>query len=219
MLVSEFLDDVGRQLNDMRPEAPHYRWTVEMLLHYLNLGMEAIAMVRPDAITYPPQTVTLVPGSVQSLPAGMTSITGIQGPNGAITEFDHFMASIPDDPCIYPVSRDCDGNVVYKAYGYAYDGVTQKFSVYPPVPAEGGPFTLTVSGNPGAFLDPALQLTLSGKYLPALEAWMLHKAYEVDTESATSGAMSSTQYKIFKDLLYGSLQVEIALKNNKALRV
>lgn len=220
MKVIDLLKSVSSQLNDQRPQAEYARWTIPMLLSYLNTGIPAIAMVRPDAITFPPQSVTLVPGTQQSFPPGMSSVTSVNGPNGPLTEYDQITATIPEDPCVTVVQLDCDGQVLpYNPLGYSLNVSPQGFTIFPPVPAGLSPApTVTVSGNPGPYTVTSLPLYVAGQYIPALEAWMLYKAHQVDMESATSMAASSGQYKVFRDLLYGSLQAEVALKNNRALR-
>jgi hypothetical protein len=216
--VLEFLTAVSRQLNDQRPEAPFYRWTIPMLLHYMNLGLEVIASIRPDAITYPPQRIPLRPGIIQQLPPGMTSVTGIAGDSGRLVEFDQQMSNIPDDPCVNVLRTDCNGDPIFEPFGYSLVLGDDTFKIYPSVPNNGKTYYLNVYGNPGPYTSTSLNLGISGVYLPALEAWMLYKAHEVDMESATSMATSARQYSVFKDLLYGNLSAQVALKDNKALR-
>ena len=219
MQVINLLTSVSSQLNDQRPTAKFYRWTQTMLMSYMNTGISAITQVRQDAITYPPQTVTLVPGSEQSLPPGISSVFGFVGPGGPLVEYDNFTAAIPDDPCVVPVYVDCDGvEMAYNPLGYVLNGITPTFKIYPPVPDSSSPYTIKVTGNPGPYINSSQTLYVSDRYIPHLEAWMLYKALLVDMESATSAQASATQYKVFKDLLYGSLQAEVALKNNRALR-
>lgn len=190
-----------------------------MLLHYYNLGLDIIASIRPDALNYRGVSIPLVPGTEQDLPDYLTSIASINGPNGPLAIFDSDFAGVPDDPCQEIVAEDCDGKPLpWEPIGYTYNAGSGTISIYPPVPSTGGPYSVTLYGGLGPAVDENQDVIVTGRYLGALEAWMLHKAYEVDTESVTSPAMSSAQYKIFKDLLYGSLQVEVALKNNKAFR-
>lgn len=220
MRVIDLITSVSSQLNDQRPQAPFYRWTIPMLLSYLNSGIPVIAGIRPDAITFPPQPVALLPGSQQSFPPGMSSVTSVNGPNGPLTEFDQITATIPEDPCVTPLRLDCDGTPIgYDPIGYSLNTSPPGFTIFPPVPAGLTPApTVTVSGNPGPYTATSLTLFVSGEYIPALEAWMLYKAHGVDMESATSMAASAAHYKVFKDLLYGSLQAEAALKNNRIFR-
>jgi hypothetical protein len=218
--VIDLLQSVSSQLNDQRPGAEFYRWTVPMLLSYMNTGIPVISQIRQDANTFPPQAVTLVPGTVQAFPAGLSSVSSINGPAGSLTEYDQITASIPDDPCIAVVNTDCNGDPIpYVPLGYSLTTSPPGFRIFPPVPEGLTPApTVTVSGNPGPYTNTSLTLFISGQYIPCLEAWMLYKAYSVDMESATSLANSTNQYRVFKDLLYGGLQAEVALKNNRALR-
>lgn len=220
MRVIDILDSVGSQLNDMRPGAEHYRWTVPMLLSYMNSGIAAIADIRQDAITFPPQSVTLVPGTVQAFPPGLSSITGVNGPSGPLTEFDQITATIPDDPCVAVVSTDCNGDPIqYAPLGYSLSTSPPGFRIFPQVPAGLTPAPkVSVTGNPGPYTNTSLTLYVSGQYIPCLEEWMLYKANGVDMESATSQAAAANHYRVFKDLLYGGLQAQVALKNNRALR-
>jgi hypothetical protein len=218
--VIDLLQSVSSQLNDQRPGAEFYRWTVPMLLSYMNTGIAAISQIRQDANTFPPQAVTLVPGAVQSFPAGLSSVSSIVGPSGALVEFDQITASIPEDPCITVVNTDCDGDPLpYVPLGYTLTTSPPGFRIFPPVPAGLTPApTVSVAGNPGPYANTSLTLFISGQYIPCLEAWMLYKANCVDMESATSQTAAANHYRVYKDLLYGGLQAEVALKNNRALR-
>lgn len=191
-----------------------------MLLSYMNTGIAAISQIRQDANTFPPQAVTLVPGTVQAFPPGLSSVSGVNGPNGALTEFDQITATIPDDPCVAVINTDCNGNPIpYVPIGYSLTTSPPGFRIFPQVPEGLTPApTVTVSGNPGPYTNTSLTLFISGQYIPCLEAWMLYKANSVDMESATSLAAATGHYRVFKDLLYGGLQAEVALKNNRALR-
>lgn len=220
MRVIDLLQSVSSQLNDQRPQAEFYRWSIPMLLSYMNSGIAAISDVRQDAITFPPQQVALVPGAVQAFPPGLSSVTGVNGPSGPLTEYDQITASIPDDPCVAVVNIDCNGDPIpYVPIGYSLTTSPPGFRIFPPVPAGLTPApTVTVSGNPGPYTNTSLTLFLSGQYIPCLEEWMLYKANGVDMESATSQAAAANHYRVFKDLLYGNLQAQVALKNNRALR-
>ena len=220
MRVIDLLQSVSSQLNDQRPGAEYYRWTVPMLMSYMNTGIPAISQVRQDANTFPPQSVTLAPGTVQAFPPGLSSVSSVNGPSGPLTEYDQITATIPSDPCVAVVNTDCDGNPIpYVPQGYSLTTSPPGFQIFPPVPEGLTPApTVTVSGNPGPYTNTSLTLFISGQYIPCLESWMLYKANSVDMESATSAAAAIAHYKVFKDLLYGGLQAEVLLKNNRAFR-
>ncbi len=220
MRVIDLLQSVSSQLNDQRPGAEYYRWTVPMLMSYMNTGIPAISQVRQDANTFPPQSVTLAPGTVQAFPPGLSSVSSVNGPSGPLTEYDQIPATIPSDPGVAVVNTDCDGNPIpYVPQGYSLTTSPPGFQIFPPVPEGLTPApTVTVSGNPGPYTNTSLTLFISGQYIPCLESWMLYKANSVDMESATSAAAAIAHYRVFKDLLYGSLQAEVALKNNRIFR-
>lgn len=181
--------DVSKQLNDQQRGYEFTRWTRDTCIGYVSDAMAQIGLYRPDAFTTT-ETVTLVPGQQQQLPAGITTLASVVDPPAVTRDNMNLVRAFNKKVC--NPQLDENGNVVWNISSYNYDPRNPGyFWVSPPVP-EGmnPPPTIEISGVTAVpMLTPAdwlKELPVDNKYYNAVCAWALSKAYEVDTESETS---------------------------------
>lgn len=204
------VETVSIQLNDQEKGFEYTRWPLTQLIEYANEALIQVSLHRPDAFT----TVTnvqLQPGVQQSLPAGVTGLASVlsnndpQNPLAVMRDDIGLVRTFNKKLCNYEL--DCSGNVVYKISSYSYDPRTPGyFYVSPPVPAGMNPApSLPISAVTS---PPTLDSTswfnnipVDTKYYNAILAWMLSKAYEVDTESETSFRQMQYQRNEFYRML------------------
>lgn len=210
--------EVSRQLNDQRPGIEFTRWLRSMLINYASDAFIQVSLYRPDAFTKVMQ-VSLVPGVRQQLPPGVVSLASVLDNN----DFYNPLAVMRDDvglvrtfnkkPCSYDL--DCNGNVVYRMTAYSYDPRTPGyFFVSPPVPSGMSPLP---SVGIAAVADPPTltnadwlkPLPIStNKYYNAFIAWMMSRAFEIDTESESSFRNMQFQRSEFYKMMGVKYQME-----------
>jgi hypothetical protein len=205
--VGQVVLEVSRQLND-QGATPYARWTQAELVQYLVDAIIQVGFYRPDALTQS-TAMTLVPGATQTLPAGFSLLKSVDNnaassncPGSPVVEADlNILRTFYKKPCL-----PSGGDDNYRVRSFAYDSRNpQIFYVSPPVPTgvSGYQVTITAVGEAPNYTTADLNniIAMDQKYHNALVAWMLARAYEVDTESATSFAMSQSQYKSFYNML------------------
>lgn len=216
--LKELCVETSRQLNDQRTGIEFTRWTRDMLIGYASDAFIQVSLYRPDAFTKPEQ-VALVPGVRQQLPPGVISIASVLDNN----DRDNPLAVMRDDlglvrafnkkPCSYDL--DAKGNVVYRLTAYSYDPrLPGYFFVSPPVPTGMNP--PPVIGISGVIDPPTLTkadwlnpLPIStNKYYNAFIAWMLSRAFEIDTESENSFRNMQFQRAEFYKMMGVKYQME-----------
>jgi hypothetical protein len=198
---AQIIQYVSGQLNDQEPGFTYIRWAISELLAYLNGGLIEIENYRPDAFAVT-QDITLAAGGQQALPAGMSFLKSIDAngatalcPGAPIVQADlNLMRAFYKKPCL-----PTGGPNEYRVRTYAYDAKNPLiFYVSPPVPAGNtASVTATMVAQAPQYTAGTINnpLVVDQKYYNFLTYWMQAKAYEVDTESATSQKESDIYYK------------------------
>ena len=206
-------------LNDQEPSFQYLRWPIVELTDYLNQGLIEICNYRPDAFMTT-ANLTLVAGSQQSLltlaPGTRLlkslnfNATSLDSTNPPITAADlSLMRTYYKAPCM--LTNENNG---YRVLTYGYDAKNPYiFYVSPPVPvgntqvvnatvvAEPTQYVYSGGGPGNPAWTPSTDLALDQMYYTALRFFMAARAFEVDTESATSQSESEKFYKKFYNLL------------------
>lgn len=205
MLVSEVILEVSNQLNDQGSPA-FVRWPVALLVQYLNNALIQVGNFRPDAFSSA-VNLTLVAGNQQTLPAQYTLLKSVDSngdasscPGSPITEASlDIMRAFFKKRC-----APTGGEANYKVNTFAYDARNPNiFYVSPPVPdsAAGTNIVATVVSEAPQYVtndytNPTT-IQIAQKYCNALIAWMLYRAYEVDTESVSSRQTKLDNLSVF----------------------
>ena len=198
---------VSTSLNDQEPGFTYTRWPIAELLGYLNESLSGVCIYRPDAFIFRdsiPIDATNG-GSLQVLPAGNRLLKSIDS-NGATSN------------CPYAPIYECDLNLArtfykapclptggpsnYRVLAYGYDAKDpHAFYVFPPVPAGNSSTVNGVLIQEPPVYDltnyTTLPINIDPNYYIPMKFWMQARAYEVDTESASSQTESDKYYKKF----------------------
>lgn len=202
MLASEILTLVSFELND---PSPGVRWPqATTLLSYLNDAQRAVALARPDASANT-SSALLVAGTLQTLPAGglrLLDVTRNMGANGTTSgaavrlvdrkAFDLYNSNWP---------AGSTGTAVVAAF---YDHKRNPLSYYvtPPVPASPAVYLeVCVSKSPTNLTAVSDAISVSDVYAPALIAWILYRAYSVNTQSQASFQRARSNFEAFAALM------------------
>lgn len=211
--VQSIVVDASDQLNDQAIGLAFIRWPVDRLIEYLNGALRQVAMLRPDLFTQK-VTLALVPGSMQALPSSVSKLVSVdqnvslnpacgigsfitRGDYGVFKSFNRASGCFPSN---------------YEVNSYYYDpSQIRNFYVSPSVPPNKSYSVIaTCILNPPEYTivdyNAAQPIVVNGveldrQYYNALLAWMMHKAYEVDTESATSYQLMRHHLKHFYDMM------------------
>ncbi len=223
--LKSIVETVSRQLNDQRPGKEYTRWSRNELIEYCSEALSAVALYRPDAFSTV-MDIALQPGSQQKLPDGVAALASVlsngSGSSVGVTRDDiGLIRAFDKKSCDYNIG--CDGTIQYSVTAYSYDGkVPGYFHVSPPVPSGvSPPIKISVS----AVMEPP-QLTASNwltelpvdrKYINPIMAWMLSKAYEVDTESETSRNFMAYERKEFYTMMGIKYRMDSEFNSGKYL--
>lgn len=207
MLASVILDQVSEILQDLPP----ITWTETQLIAWLNDAQLAVALVRPDAsseIT----TLKLAAGTTkQKLASGglrLLSVIRNMGSDGATPgdAIDLVERGVKD--ALDRGWHSADKSKVVDEYVFD-ERAPSDFYVSPPTHATTDihielnqaivPKDITVVGDSIAIQD---------VYSPALQEWMLYKAFGRDSEETPNHARSESHKATFGALLTGKFQAD-----------
>jgi len=192
--VASIVLEASSQAND-QGAVPYARWKQSEIVQYLDDALIQVGTFRPDAFAAT-ITVALQAGSQQTLPPGFSFLKSVDAnatnsncPDATIVECDlNMLRAFFKKPCT-PTGGAGD----YRVRSFAYDGRNPNvFYVSPPVPvaSAGLSVTLTAVGEAPQYavsdIGAGTLVAIDPKYRNALLAWMLYRAYEVDTESVSS---------------------------------
>lgn len=216
------LDDVADTLND---KSFKY-WSYEDLLDYLNEGLIAISIAKPDA-SITATEYQLSEGVRQSLPDGTASFQDSDGATlPAATKLVEIILNMGTDgktpgravtitrmDYLSEVNPDwAQASANAQVYHYMYNHLDPKaFWVYPPQPgAQQGYIKLTYNSVPPAVsaYSPSENIPLDDEYAVPLKFFILFKAYSRDTDTANANK-SLQYYDAFKVALGIKEQTEI----------
>jgi hypothetical protein len=201
-------------LNDQGAGNPFVRWPINDLMDYMNQGLIEINNHRPDAFLETSDLNIVTGRQRQVLPSqyrllksiDAMSLNSAYSPGAPITQCDlQLLRTFNKKPCL-----PSGGETNFRILSYAYDVKDPKNFYVTPVLPLGFPTSVRVTGTmvlaPVAYTDPAVTVALDTVYHAALKFFIAAKAFEVDTESATSQAESAALYKKF----YNSLGVKFS---------
>ncbi len=175
------------------------RWPDTELIGHLNDGQREIVKFKPEANTVN-ESVQLVAGTKQSLPAGAISLVDLTRNMGADGE-------TPGDIIHECPKKTLDAilpgwhktTTSASALHFCFDERDPKtFYVYPPQPATGmgyveqlradNPTDCTLASHDGASTgDPDSGLSLADEYANDLFTWIMAQAHAKETEAASAG--------------------------------
>lgn len=158
------------------------RWSTSELLEYLSDAQKEIVLLKPTAFTKN-EAVQLVPGTLQSLPAGGVELIDIGGnmgldgqtPGRDISQIDRtaLAASRPD-------WRSSTANLVTRHYIFD-DRDPTHFEVYPPRPNPAGYIQVSFVAEPDDIEDENSAIGLSEIYDTPLYYLVLSRAFTKST--------------------------------------
>lgn len=208
--VSSVIWELAGLLNDREVGFEHVRWSKADLLEYINDAIMQAFLVRPQLFSHV-ETMTLVPGSLQTVPEGcnLQKILGADGASSPARKLDENMLAI------YAGLACACSCGPYKIDGYSSNGSDpNSFWVDPPVPDDGEKHTATIqcmqepdeieaildgNGNIIGFKPDTLQI--KGKLHNAVIEWCLYRAYSVDMESPQSDRKMQFHLRHFYEML------------------
>lgn len=201
--ASPFLYRVSTQLQD----PTNVKWPIDELVRYMHDGLLELATLRPDAFQKQ-ETVTLVPGHVQTLPSNPNNPTKLikvlsnaTGTKGVIT-----IVSVDQLDAVVRNWRSQSSNTILH---YMYDERTPlKYQVYPPAGSAASveiryahvPSYITAPPNGGTWADVVGDVDVSYLFLNALQHYIFFKAYSKDAEYASNATLAQANYAMFQQL-------------------
>jgi hypothetical protein len=201
--VEQIVRYVSGQLQDQRHRAEYTRWTVVMLIDYLNDALSEISGIRPEAFALR-ETITLAPGYIQAVPVGWMAIVRVEeNPDGTrVYEGDtELMRIYGGSPRTQRINYDADGNVVYLVRSFSIDPKDPKtYYVSPGVPAGvTAKVLVTMIANPVVYTpnDMGAEVDVQPGVYNLIQDYMLGRAFEIDTESAQARANSTQHFTQF----------------------
>jgi len=174
-------------------------------LEYLNDAQRAIVLVRPDAnpIT---QSVQLVAGTRQALPSGGLRLLDAVRNTGS--------AGTSNGPAVRVVERQsmdmadrgwhsAPPSITVREVLYDEKKTPLTYFVSPPVPAAPNVYLeIIFSKTPTDVTDPdAGSITISDVYVPAMQHWMLYRAYAMATQAVNQFQRSNFYFQAFFNIL------------------
>lgn len=190
---------VAEQLQDI----DSVRWTIDMLVRYLNAGQRAILVARPDASTVTVAT-TLVPGARQRLPdAAMTfiDIAGNTVTHKALRKVD---AAMMDALNVAWQNSTPAEDIIHFCYDLRFP---RDYYVYPPALATSR-LDLVYSVATTDIVEPASGLTytsvagnisVSDHWTNALYNYVMAMAWGIDAEFGGNAQLSDVYLSRFND--------------------
>jgi hypothetical protein len=215
MIVSDILTSASRLLFD----ESRVRWTTAELIDYINDAQRVIVTVRPDAAPVT-ETVQLVGGSRQSLPAGAIRLIRavrnrsalLNGSAGAAIRFVSRDTMDEEDPNWHVSTPSTT------VKHYMTDAMEPlAFYVWPPVSG-------TIGANATAFIDivyskvptkiastaTTATLTLPDQYFAPVLDWVLYRAFSKDASYGGDLSKAQMHLSAFQTVLQVGGQSEAA---------
>lgn len=183
MLVTALIDVMRDRLFD---PAPGTGWSNDELIRYLNEGVNATCLIKPDAYTKQ-EFIPMAPGVTQQLPAdgiALFDLTENQASGRRITQVDR--ALLDEENRFWPAATP-EVDVQH----YATDpNAPRRFYVTPPNTGTGMVKCL-YGAMPAAMAGLSDELPLIDIYQPALLAYALSRAYMKASKRRDAQASSS----------------------------
>lgn len=199
ILAQDLINDIADELSD----ETFITWTSAELLAYLNSATLRVCLLRPDASSSV-EAIQLVAGTKQTLPATARRLLDIfrnMGADGA-TPGKAITSTDTRSMDLYRPTWHKDTGKTYVDH-FMYDEETpDTFFVTPPVHTTTAVYVdMKLANNPTAITDSATEnVQVNDVYRPALEHWMLYKAYDKETDSDHSVAEAKFHFQAFNQL-------------------
>jgi hypothetical protein len=205
--------EVDQRLNDVLQDASRKRWTAEERVRWINDGVSEIVIRRPAAHAQS-LTLTLVAGSLQTLPAGGVelldiprNITAADKPGRAVRRIDRALLddTLPD----WHSGRE---QTAVKHFTFD-ERLPKEFYVYPPVKA-GTKIEAKVSTLPARIAALTDQIDLDPLYIAPLVSYVAYRAQSKDSEYG-NGAVAIAHFNAFNEALGTQNQSTLAASPNQ----
>jgi hypothetical protein len=210
------VSNVLTRAQDVIQDTTNVRWPQAELLRWLNDCRRDIAIVRPDLYATT-QTVTLVTGTKQTLPAAGTrfldAVRNVDAvtndPEGAvrIVEREVLDAQRPDWHTETPTSA---------LKHFMFDERNPRvFYVYPPA-VSGHKLDIVYSVTPTEITDVNTELTNEDIYTGAIVDYLCYRAFSKDAEYAGNAGRAASHYQAFATALGIGNRVNMVTSPNTA---
>lgn len=199
ILAQDLINDIAEELSD-----PDFvTWSSAELLAYLNAATLRVCLLRPDANSSV-EAIQLVAGTKQSLPATARRLLDVDRNMGSDGTTPGKIITAVDKKSmdLYNPSWHKDTAKTYVDHFIYSEKTPKTFYVTPPVHATTAVWVeVDLANNPTEITDAAAEnVQVDDVYRPALEHWMLYKAYGKETDSAESLADSKFHFQAFNQL-------------------
>lgn len=217
ILAQTLINDIASELSDV----DHVTWSADDLLSYLNAATRRVCLVRPDAKSSV-ESIQLAAGTKQSLPADarrLIDVTRNMGTDGA-SPGKVVTAIAQRDLDLYRPTWHSDTKKTYVDH-FVYDEETpDTFFVYPPVSSTTNVYVeAKLAKNPTVLTDAATEnVDIDDVYEPAIRHWMLHMAYNKETDSQASSMESKFHYQAFNDILGIKSRTDLAFSPSREVK-
>jgi len=199
ILAQDLINDIADELSD----ADHITWSADELLTYLNSATLRVCLLRPDASSSV-ESIQLVAGTKQTLPATSRRLLDIfrnMGSDGAtpgkiITATDQRSLDLYSPNWHKETAKTVIDHFVYD------EETPDTFFVTPPAHATTDVYVeMKLANNPAIITDASAEnIQVNDVYRPALEHWMLYKAYDKETDSPHSVSEAKFHFNAFGQL-------------------
>jgi len=217
ILAQDLINDIAVDLSDTN----FVTWSAAELLTYLNAGTLRVCVNRPDASSSV-ENLKLVPGTKQNIPSTSRRLLSINRNMGADGVTPGKIITTTDQRSMDLYNPNWHKDTAKTAIDhFMYDEETpDTFFVTPPVHAITSVYVeAKLANNPTKIVDAATEnVQIDDVYRPALEHWMLYKAYEKETDSAQSISDSRFNYQAFHDLLGIKVKVDVAYSPSREIK-
>ena len=217
ILAQDLINDIAAELSD----ETFITWTAAELLAYLNAAILRVCLLRPDASSSV-ESIQLVAGTKQTLPATARRLLDIYRNMGADGATPGKVITSTDTRSMDLFNPNWHKDTAKTAIDhFMYDEETpDTFFVTPPVHATTQVHVeMKLANNPAVIADAAIEnVTINDVYRPALEHWMLYKAYDKETDSAHSVAEAKFHFQAFNQLFGLKGKIDVAYSPSREVK-
>lgn len=203
--------DLIDKAEEILQDTTNVKWSQQSLLNYLNDAQREIVLVRPDANPVN-AAFTLAQSAKQTLPSAALRLLSLyKNKNPQTKTIQNIQKKVLDDTVV-----DWYGTSSLFVEYYVYDERDPKnFYVYPHPSAAGHEVELVYSSAPtnvtiADFSTTTTVISLDDIYANAILDYMLYRAYQKDTESASDINKSTAYLQSFRNSLGVKSQADAA---------
>lgn len=221
--VQYIIDRVRTILQDTNPVGGGVRWKDTELIQWINDAQREIVVAKPSA-NPATEVLTLVAGSLQTLPAGSISLikcvrnmnkgvaNDMPGRSVYASDLDAFIAEYPNwhdaTDSLYAGEDLSEVNV------YFYDDNSpREFYVFPPNDGT-GKLEVVYSKNPTDVSGANDPLTINDIYANQVVDYVLYRAYMKDAGNADTSNRAGRHYELFRESLGLRARAQLSISPN-----